>query len=93
MIFTSPPYMDTEDYGIQSDSMRADWLDSFVFPLVEQFKSHLAKGGKIALHLKDVKGAPTFTAYHAAMKGCGFEQVARHKYGRTWMQAVYIYSL
>lgn len=92
MIFTSPPYMDTEDYGIQSDSMRAEWLDSFVFPLIEQFGAHLVEGGKVALHLKDIKGAPTFTAYHAAMRGCGFKQIARHKYGRTWTQAVYIYS-
>lgn len=92
LVFTSPPYMDTEDYGVESDSMREDWVDSFVFPLVEQFKRHLMDDGKVALHLKDVKGAPTFTAYHSAMKAFGFKQTARHRYGRTWTQAVYVYS-
>lgn len=92
LIFTSPPYMDTEDYGIESDAMRAGWLDSFVFPLVEQFSTHLEHGGRVALHLKDVKGAPTFTAYHAAMKAYGFVQTGRHKYGRTWTQSVYVYE-
>ena len=47
----------------------------------------------VALHLKDLKGAPTFTACHSAMKASGFSQINRHKYGRTWTQAVYIYSL
>jgi 16S rRNA G966 N2-methylase RsmD len=92
MVLTSPPYMDTENYGVESDSMRAGWIDSFVFPLIEQINSHLADGGHVALHLKDVKGAPTLTAYHSAMKAFGFKQVARHKYGRTWTQSVYVYK-
>lgn len=93
LIFTSPPFMDTEDYGIESDSMRANWIDDFVFPLVEQLKYHLEPNGYVALHLKDIKGAPTFTAYHSAMKALGFKQIARHKYGRNWTQSVYVYSL
>lgn len=93
MIFTSPPYMDTEDYGVESDAMRQDWLDDFVLPLAREFRRHLVPEGKVALHLKDLKGAPTFTAYHSAMMAAGFKQVARHKYGRTWTQAVYVYGL
>jgi 16S rRNA G966 N2-methylase RsmD len=93
LIFTSPPYMDTEQYGIESDSMRQNWVDDFVFPFANECKRLLNKDGKVALHLKDLKGAPTFTAYHSAMKASGFSQINRHKYGRTWTQAVYIYSL
>ena len=93
LIFTSPPYMDTENYGVESDAMRQNWIDDFVFPFVEECNKHLASGGHIALHLKDLKGAPTFTAYHAAMKAAGFKQIARHRYGRTWTQAVYVYGI
>jgi 16S rRNA G966 N2-methylase RsmD len=93
LIFTSPPYMDIEDYGIESDSMRQDWLDNFIFPFMEECARHLTEDGKLALHLKDIKGAPTFTAYHAAARAVGFKQIARHKYSRTWTQAVYVYSL
>jgi hypothetical protein len=93
LIFTSPPYMDTEDYGVESDAMRADWIDSFVFPLIEQFRRHLSPNGKVALHLKDLKGAPTFTAYHSAMKAFGFKHIAKHRYGRTWTQGVHIYGM
>jgi 16S rRNA G966 N2-methylase RsmD len=92
LIFTSPPYMDTENYGIESDAMRQNWLDDFVFSFADECTRHLAPGGHIALHLKDLKGAPTFTAYHAAMKAVGFKQIARHRYGRTWTQAVYVYG-
>lgn len=92
-VFTSPPYMDTEDYGVQSDAMRSDWIDSFMLPFVDQLESHLVPGGRVALHLKDVHGAPTFTAYHAVMRGHNFRQVAKHKYGRTWTQAIYVYEL
>ncbi len=93
LIFTSPPYLDSEDYGVESDSMRSDWIDSFVFPLAEQFRSHLSKGGKVALHLKDLKGAPAYSVYHSAMKAAGFSQVCKHRYSRTWSQAVYVYEL
>ncbi|OPZ38863.1 MAG: hypothetical protein BWY99_01536 [Synergistetes bacterium ADurb.BinA166] len=92
MIFTSPPFMDTEDYGTQSDSMRQDWIESFVLPFIQACRSRLAPGGRLALHLKDVKGAPTFTAYHMAALGAGFKQIAKHKYGRSWTQSVYVYS-
>jgi len=92
MIFSSPPYMASEDYGVESDAMRQDWLDRFVFPFTEACARRLAPGGKVALHLKDLKGAPTFTAYHMSMKAAGFRQVARHKYGRTWTQSVYVYE-
>lgn len=93
LIFSSPPFMDTENYGVESDSMRQGWLDDFIFPFAEECRRHITPYGKVALHLKDLKGAATFTAYHAAMKSAGFKQIARHRYGRTWMQAVYIYSI
>lgn len=92
LIFTSPPFMDTESYNIESDSMRQEWLDSFIFPFMEECVKKLNPDGKLALHLKDIKGAPTFTAYHAATKAVGLKQIDRHKYGRTWTQAIYVYS-
>jgi hypothetical protein len=85
--------MDTEEYGIESDSMRQNWLDDFIFPFIEECARHLTGEGHLALHLKDIKGAPTFTADHAAAKAAGFKQIARYKYSRTWAQAIYVYSL
>ncbi len=93
LIFSSPPYMDIENYGVESDAMREDWIDSFIFPFIEECKKHLKDGGHIALHLKDLKGAPTFTAYYSALKASGFKQIKKHKYGRTKLQAVYVYGL
>ena len=92
LIFTSPPFLDTENYNIQSDSMNQKWIDNFIIPICHQFNKTTKSDGVVALHLKDLKGAPTFTAYHIAMLNAGFKQVDQHKYGRTWVQSIYIYA-
>ena len=93
LVFSSPPFMDTENYGVESDAMKLSWLDDFVFPFAVEMKRHLLPSGKVALHLKDLKGAATFTAYHSAMKSAGFKQQTVHRYGRTFTQSVYVYQL
>jgi 16S rRNA G966 N2-methylase RsmD len=93
LIFTSPPYLDTEDYGVDSNSMGSDWLDSFVFPLTEEFKRHISPSGHVILHLKDINGAPVYTAYHSAMKAAGFTHVKKYRYGRTWTQGIHVYRM
>jgi SAM-dependent methyltransferase len=92
VIFSSPPYSDSEDYGVESDAMGDDWLDSFVIPFVSECRRILAPGGVVALHLKDISGAPTFTAYHSSLISSGFRRVASHRYGGTWTQSVHVYE-
>ena len=80
LIFTSPPYFNTENYNVKSDSMGENWLKLFVFPLTEQFRKHLTDDGCVALHLKDITGAPAYTAYYSAMICAGFEEVKKYTY-------------
>lgn len=93
LIFTSPPYYDTENYGVKSDSMSEDWIDLFVFPFTSELKRHLKPGGKVCLHLKDISGAAALTAYHSGMKASGFSKVAKHRYSKSWSQAIYVYEV
>jgi len=73
LVFTSPPYFDTERYAIGSlaeenqswyryDDLGA-WLDFFMRPLIEKSYSSLKKGGYLALNIKDsvrrIKGSKT----------------------------------
>jgi hypothetical protein len=91
LIFSSPPFLDTEDYGVESDSMKKDWIDTFCFPLLEIMSDRLFDHGHLAFHLKDIKGSPTFSVYHSAAKAAGFNLIAQHPYGRNWSQSVYVY--
>jgi DNA modification methylase len=94
LIFTSPPYGGTENYCIESDSMGDDWLDSFIIPITKEFSIHLVDGGCVALHLKDITGAPTLTAYHMAMVHAGFKLVNEHIYkSGISSQKIRIYKL
>lgn len=92
MIFTSPPYLDSEDYGVESDAMKQDWIESFVFPFASELRRVILPNGKVAMHLKDISGAPTFTAYHASLLGSGFRLIGKHRYGSSWTQSVCVYS-
>jgi len=91
-IFTSPPFLSTENYGVDHDSMNEQWIDNFIFPICREFNRVLAPAGHVALHLKDLKGAPTFTAYHSAMLASGFQKINVHRYGRGWTQGVHVYT-
>ncbi|MEN6409353.1 MAG: hypothetical protein ABFD44_06560 [Anaerolineaceae bacterium] len=92
-IFSSPPYMDTENYDIESDAMRSGWIESFILPFILECKRILAPNGTLILHLKDLSGAPTFTAYHTALLGSGFRQIATHRYGGSWTQSICVYKI
>jgi len=63
LVFTSPPYFDTERYAVGStvekdqswyryDDLGA-WLDFFMLPLIEKSYSALKDGGYFALNIKD----------------------------------------
>lgn len=93
LIFSSPPYLDSEDYGIESNSMKENWIDDFCFPLIEECSKHLKENGILALHLKDIKGSPAYTAYHSAARSSGFRQINKHDYNRNWTQSIFIYKL
>lgn len=93
LIFSSPPYSDTEDYNISSASMAEDWIDVFVMPFVFHCKQRLKPGGHVALHLKDIKGAPVYTAYHTALITSGFTKTNFHIYGRNLKQGIHVYKL
>lgn len=93
LVFTSPPYFNTENYGVESDAMREGWIDTFVLPFAKEVRNRLQPKGRVALHLKDVEGSATFTAYHSAMRAAGFSSIMKHRYSRTWSQAIYVYEL
>lgn len=56
LIFTSPPYFDYEDYGVELPRSYSVWLSDFIEPLFEQAKRILKPGAHIAIHISNIKG-------------------------------------
>lgn len=63
LVFTSPPYFDTERYAVGSSAEKDQswyryddlgaWLDFFMHPLIDKSYSALKEGGYLALNIKD----------------------------------------
>jgi hypothetical protein len=92
LIFASPPYMNYENYNVKSDLTSGECISEFILPFIGECKKHLLDNGKLILHLKDVKGAPAFTAYFAVVTALGFKQIEHHKYGRNSSQSICVFE-
>lgn len=89
VIFTSPPFMDTEVYNT---SLIEDWVNSIMKPLASQCIRILPSDGRVILHLQDRPGMKSLTIGLQIMQDVGFVPIQEFKYGRTPGQKVVVFQ-
>jgi 16S rRNA G966 N2-methylase RsmD len=83
LIFSSPPFFNTEKYDGVSYASDRQWLEGLVFPFVKGVKRILDYDGICGLHLQDRERAPTLSVFFTAFRMIGFNVVKEYNYGRT----------
>jgi 16S rRNA G966 N2-methylase RsmD len=93
LIFTSPPFVDLENYG--SDSMSTSleqWIKSVVVPLVSLSKRVLNERGQIAVHVQDKPRVPVLSSVLSCFLGAGYQISSEYKYGKRGGQKVIMFK-
>lgn len=91
-IFTSPPFVSTEDYGLGKSASFREWTNKIVLPLVDGARRVLKPGGKVAIHAQDRKGMPVLSTFMGVFLAAGFRLESEYKYGRKEGQKVIVYA-
>ena len=61
LVFTSPPFLDTEEYvGVPFETDYGRWLSEFVKPFVGCCWQRLKTGGKMAIYSENIDGSKMF---------------------------------
>ncbi len=91
LILTSPPFFDTENYGV-SKSRGRDWVFDIAKPLVDGAVRTLTPEGAVAIHAQDRPKTAVLSIILACFLGAGFEVACEYKYGKRPGQAVLIFK-
>jgi len=90
LLMTSPPFMATEDYGVEGHSDVRAWSERVVQPLVRGALRVLKPSGHVAFHGQDRRNMPVLTALLTTFSAAGFQNVAEYRYGKTVGQSVVV---
>ncbi len=90
LLITSPPFFDTEDYGIGKSRGR-EWIAKVAKPLVDGTKRVLKPEGIAAIHVQDRPRVPVLSVIMASFLNAGFGLHAEHKYGRRPGQSILVF--
>lgn len=88
-ILTSPPFLNTEDYGVVGKG--SNWVQDLIVPLVRNFQKILRRDGKIAIHVQDRPKVPVKSVILTACLSSGFEVEREFLYGKTKGQSVLLF--
>lgn len=92
-VLTSPPFMDTEDYGLHLERATArQWAIDFAAPFAIGLKRVITSNGHIAIHANDREGAPVLSILTVALSASGFEHIKDYGYGRRSRQTVMVFK-
>lgn len=91
LVLTSPPFLDTENYGIRSFSSSEEWTKEILVPLCSLSRRVLSPGGVIAIHAQDRPGSPVLSLVLAAFSGSGYVLSREFRYGRRPNQKVLVF--
>lgn len=92
LIFTSPPFIDTEDYGVGSYGSVDRWIHSIVIPLTRGCSRVLRHDGRVAIHVQEKSNLPVMSSVLSCFCGAGWSVVDEYKYGRKSGQKVLIFK-
>lgn len=92
LIFTSPPFIGSENYGLGTSSIRV-WTESILVPLASACVKLLKKDGTVAIHGQDSKAAPVLSMILSTFLASGFSLSGERKYGKKPGQAVLIFKM
>ena len=90
LLMTSPPFMATEDYGVEGHSDVRAWSERIVQPLVRGALRVLKPSGHVAFHGQDRRNMPVLTTLLTAFSVAGFEKISEYRYGKTVGQSVVV---
>lgn len=93
LILASPPFFDTEDYGVKADSSVRGWLDGVVIPLVRSSVRLLRPGGYVAVHAQDQSRIQALSIIYAAFSCSGLRLSNEFKYGKKPGQSILVWKL
>jgi 16S rRNA G966 N2-methylase RsmD len=91
LVLTSPPFVDTEDYGSGRHGTTQAWIQSVVIPLVRGCGRVLRPGGRAAVHVQERPKVPVMTSVLSCFSGAGWAVEAEHGYGRKGGQKVLVF--
>lgn len=96
LILTSPPFFNTEDYGVDSSNDLSEWYNLFVLPFVNLCTKLIRPGGHLAIHLEDTQGHKITKVFQRALYESGLKQKHPILYNKDKRihreQLIYIYS-
>ena len=93
LIFTSPPFMDTENYGNGTSRSSREWSQFFVIPFVNLCKRVLRSDGTVMIHGQDRPKVPVLTTLITGFLSSGFKIRGEYKYGKTPGQSVILFGV
>ena len=91
-IMTSPPFFDTEAYGVPGSKGRG-WVEHIAKPLVDGATRVLRPGGVVVIHGQDRPNLAVLSILLACFLGAGFKEVASHQYGKRSGQKIAVFKL
>jgi len=91
LIFTSPPFFSTEDYGHKVVDTR-EWLDSVLVPFAKMSLKLLKPNGRVAIHAQNRKDMPMLSIVSAVFTSAGFSLENEWKYGKKPGQSVLVFK-
>lgn len=92
LIFTSPPFIDTENYGVGSYGSVNGWIHSIVIPLTRGCSRVLRHNGRVAIHVQEKSSLPVMSSILSCFSGAGWSVDSEYKYGRKNGQKVLIFK-
>ena len=90
LLLTSPPFLDTEDYGHGVKGLTG-WVSSIMVPLVILSRRVLRPGGRVAIHAQDRPKVPVRSTVLSSFLSAGFVLEADHRYGKRGGQSVAVF--
>lgn len=91
LIFTSPPFGWSEDYGEGVQSYR-HWTESILIPLGQESKRIIRPGGIVAIHGQDRKSLPVLSMILGTFMSSGFKLISESRYGKRENQKILIFQ-
>lgn len=91
-IFTSPPFLDTEDYGTGGSSSTVGWNDKILLPLMHLCRELRKPGAPVAIHVQDRPMVPVLSMVVASFTAGGFKIATQLDYGRKSGQKVLVFQ-
>jgi len=91
-IISSPPFLDTEDYGEHKQRNTRQWVSDFLIPMTKGLLRILSNSGHIIIHGQDRPKVPVLSLIYTAFSCAGYKLISDLKYGKKPGQSILIWK-